>query len=759
MIKLLINKIEIVSKKFWPLSVALLIVLVIFLRGYDFNSLYAQIDVSYPEIGSQIPLSKFVYMWDSTRSAGELHSIDSPSLIRYAYLSLVHLMSANQNYVNFLQLFILNMLYFFCTFLALSSFSFLIKMKTNIFAASFLSLLVITNISFLQTNAHPLFIQRFDYVIFCIIIFALNRYVSLGDNKYAALLFSAFAISGGTWQTFPFWLPFLAFLLVYTIFLVGEKQLAFKKAAILWSAYFFIMLPFLGAIFYYQKNLNLSESIASEYAVYVVKVGNVSSHPINAFSFIGGVNWDKQYSWEGGAQVYPYNKEFRMEPFFIFSRFTISLLFMLSLLFGTRNKFKLLLLAGVAFSLFMIFAYHPPFGRIWTYLFDHVFIFKLFRESHNKFYPLLIFIMVLFVYLNNFKKRNVQFIAYGIFVVNVLAFLLIVGKYSAYSKSATFRLPDEYGYLKQVISDDNARILVLPEFSTHNGYNFGLFGNSPVPYIFPKNSFVEVSTTLESKYNNTFVNSVVNDFSIKKGAGVYLKGSVAPTYDTRRFFDLNIEYVILDEHIIGYPFLTKSEMDGMKFALDNSKYYKLKKNLGKLRIYEKITPRQPVITAGDSTFERVNPTEYRINIHSLSSNRTIYFDQSFHDGWQLFLKKYKDASYCEVGVAYENTVECAQNDQLSFDGVVLSLVGNSIGSDHFVANSYANKWMIDSVYVRQNFSKEYYKENPDGSIDVELVLYFKPQSYFYLGLSMSCLTLAGLLGYLGYDSISKRRKK
>jgi hypothetical protein len=97
MIKLLINKIEIVSKKFWPLSVALLIVLVIFLYGYDFNSLYAQIDVSYPEIGSQVPLSKFVYMWDSTRSAGELHSIDSPSLIRYAYLSLVHLMSANQN--------------------------------------------------------------------------------------------------------------------------------------------------------------------------------------------------------------------------------------------------------------------------------------------------------------------------------------------------------------------------------------------------------------------------------------------------------------------------------------------------------------------------------------------------------------------------------------------------------------------------------------------------------------------------------------
>ncbi len=49
-----------------------------------------------------------------------------------------------------------------------------------------------------------------------------------------------------------------------------------------------------------------------------------------------------------------------------------------------------------------------------------------------------------------------------------------------------------------------------------------------------------------------------------------------------------------------------------------------------------------------------------------------------------------------------------------------------------------------------------YKENPDGSIDIELTLYFKPQSYFYLGIIISGTTLILCLGYLGYVFYRKR---
>ena len=51
---------------------------------------------------------------------------------------------------------------------------------------------------------------------------------------------------------------------------------------------------------------------------------------------------------------------------------------------------------------------------------------------------------------------------------------------------------------------------------------------------------------------------------------------------------------------------------------------------------------------------------------------------------------------------------------------------------HHLVNDYANGRTLDADYIKKNFPKDYYKENPDGSIDVNLTLYFKPQSYFYL---------------------------
>ena len=48
-------------------------------------------------------------------------------------------------------------------------------------------------------------------------------------------------------------------------------------------------------------------------------------------------------------------------------------------------------------------------------------------------------------------------------------------------------------------------------------------------------------------------------------------------------------------------------------------------------------------------------------------------------------------------------------------------------------------------------------ENSKGDIDIELILYYKPQSYFYLGLIISGITLISGLAYLIYDW--KKNKK
>jgi len=78
---------------------------------------------------------------------------------------------------------------------------------------------------------------------------------------------------------------------------------------------------------------------------------------------------------------------------------------------------------------------------------------------------------------------------------------------------------------------------------------------------------------------------------------------------------------------------------------------------------------------------------------------------------------------------------------------------------HQLANEWANAWEIDPDYIKDHYSSNYYKQNTDGSIDIELILFFKPQLYFYLGLIVSGTTLIFCLGYLIFDWLKNRKKR
>ena len=68
-----------------------------------------------------------------------------------------------------------------------------------------------------------------------------------------------------------------------------------------------------------------------------------------------------------------------------------------------------------------------------------------------------------------------------------------------------------------------------------------------------------------------------------------------------------------------------------------------------------------------------------------------------------------------------------------------------------------NKWVIDPSYIKNNFDKSFYKLNNDGSIDIQLVLYFEPQNYFYLGLFISLILFASGLSYIIYKKHEKSK--
>lgn len=100
-----------------------------------------------------------------------------------------------------------------------------------------------------------------------------------------------------------------------------------------------------------------------------------------------------------------------------------------------------------------------------------------------------------------------------------------------------------------------------------------------------------------------------------------------------------------------------------------------------------------------------------------------------------------------------NVTECSSEQKFYAGGELSKLWEKPIFDDtHKLVYDYANGWTIDPEFIKKNYPKEYYKENADGSIDVKMTMYFKPQSYFYLGLLISGGTLLLLVSYLVFDA-------
>jgi len=68
--------------------------------------------------------------------------------------------------------------------------------------------------------------------------------------------------------------------------------------------------------------------------------------------------------------------------------------------------------------------------------------------------------------------------------------------------------------------------------------------------------------------------------------------------------------------------------------------------------------------------------------------------------------------------------------------------------DHEIANGYANKWVLSTDYVTANVPNKFYTFNDDGSINLELLLYFKPSIFRKALYSVSIATLLACVAFL-----------
>ncbi|MDO8492286.1 MAG: hypothetical protein Q7S34_01435 [bacterium] len=156
------------------------------------------------------------------------------------------------------------------------------------------------------------------------------------------------------------------------------------------------------------------------------------------------------------------------------------------------------------------------------------------------------------------------------------------------------------------------------------------------------------------------------------------------------------------------------------------------------RYYLVSDPQTNFVEPQSVSFDLVNPTKKLVHIRGATTPFYLAMSESFHSQWQAQFSNEKVKGFLHSWVPW------VKPDMISEE-------------NHFKLNGFLNGWYFDTQKYCE--MENLCTKNPDGSYNVELVLEFFPQRWFYIGLLISGTTLVSCLGYLGYDSIRRRRKR
>ena len=151
------------------------------------------------------------------------------------------------------------------------------------------------------------------------------------------------------------------------------------------------------------------------------------------------------------------------------------------------------------------------------------------------------------------------------------------------------------------------------------------------------------------------------------------------------------------------------------------------------------------------TFKKINPTKYLVKVEGAKAPFWLVFSESFHKQWRLYNKekveKKEDGVFEEIVADYPKLKVKEAKHLIKFTPKdIKCLFRKPLNAKHQVVNGYANGWYVEP------------RELELGE-DFTLIMYFWPQSLFYLGLGISGLTLLFCIGYLGFSFVKRKKGK
>lgn len=382
-----------------------------------------------------------------------------------------------------------------------------------------------------------------------------------------------------------------------------------------------------------------------------------------------------------------------------------------------------------------------PFVDLYKFLFEHLPGFNAFREA-SKFYLLIIVGYSILIgalaswLLNNFNKNNKQkrftsivvMILFSLFILNIKPYL--TGEIGTMYVPRT--IPHEYSILNNSINADKNfyRVLWIPIFPrfASNSYNH------------PTLNGIDMTVTLEPliqkeiKSNKYSSGDLLLKLLGKREIESLLDYSavkyvIVPPQDQEDFYlDYGIKRQKYIQFLDNTSYLQKSNFKIANFDIYENKNYVSLFSISehRLSLSESIKERKFKNVAHFF----ITPSEYSIILHNLKEPVYLNFSENYHPQWKIHIGNF-------------------------------NWVDSVITKKYFLSDDVhiKNELGYNSFFIDPNKICSYSescKKNDNGSWDIPITFFFRPQAFFYIGSIISLICFISVAALITYKIIKKK---
>lgn len=610
-----------------------------------------------------------------------------------------------------------------------------------------------------------------------ILIYYFLKYLDTGRFKYVYIsaiwcVILSFALYAVPWIA-GFLLPVTIGLLIVSAFYSKKQILSFLKHLLIFAGFILLTQVFwlTGFVSLY---LDLGQdSFASKFlskgfvdtftpTILSTATGNILYPLLNLFH--RQIAFD--FAWKlKEVFIQFYDKIYLLNAIYI-AVFCVGLMKFRTYLNDRNKKIFVFLLVSFIFSLYFYTVNIGPLKNVFL-LMGSIPGFTMFRNFFDKFapgyvilYSSLISISLIMVSKKFSKKRNIILSAF--LLITLLNFIPVKETvnsvlWTTVDLKKTLIIPEEYiNFMEKLntsISPTN-NILSVP------------FGTS---------AYTVISDDMDSKHVYVGVSPVkvfsgISDISGHLSFGftpvANVVDSVIIKHDFNKLnqlmYEYNMNYILVTKNvpkalIDSYVFNTDLyNAQDKNFLNAIAKEKVIESDNGNYILYE-AKKKNNLINSANAIYKRISQVKYKIYIKNVQKKQTFELVDSYHAGWKLFPSKNPSPDFCtERNIKTTlRSVECDGEEKLFENEDILYLFKKDVfEASHSLLHGYANKWIIDPEYIKKNYDHSYYTVNKDGSINIELTLYFVPQTYFYIGTIFTIIFLiAG-----GIYSVNQKKK-